>query len=193
MFTNEFVCCLLLLDKKFRRKAAILFILLGFLSIMDPHGSKGYRPSSHLVFDGEESSYEQWEVKFLAYLSLRKLKRTVLGEGPPNVNKNEQAYSEIVQHIDNRSLSLVMREAADDGQKALEILREHYAGAGESRIMSLYATISTLQMKSSENLTDLTGEEVKERCLMSMIANGLPQQYKPFVIAMNTTKEIHLF
>ena len=187
-------------------KAAILFILPGFLSIMDPHGSKGYRPSSHLVFDGEESSYEQWEVKFLAYLSLRTLKRTVLGEGPPNVNKNEQAYSEIVQHLDNRSLSLVMREAADDGQKALAILREHYAGAGESRIMSLYATISTLQMKSSENLTDYiiraedaatalktAGEEVKERCLMSMIANGLPQQYKPFVIAMNTTKEIDTY
>ena len=52
---------------------------------MDPSGSRGYGPSmqggkSHLMFDGEESNYEQWEVKLLAYLSLRKLKKTVLGE-----------------------------------------------------------------------------------------------------------------
>ena len=70
---------------------------------------KGYGPSakdrwSGLFFSGDENVYEQWEVKLLAYLSLRKLKKTVLGEGHIDPVKNEQAYSEIVQFLDNRSL-----------------------------------------------------------------------------------------
>ena len=154
---------------------------------MDPVGSsRGYGPSmqgrSHLLFDGEESHYEQWEVKLLAFLSLRKLKKTVLGIGVMDYNKNEQAFSEIVQLLDNRSIHLVMREAKDDGKKALEILREHYAGTGTSRIMSLYFVLCTLQKNKNESLIDYViraenaaagltnaGQEVPDPLLMSMV------------------------
>ena len=40
--------------------------------------------------------------------------------------KNGEAYAELVQCLDNKSLSLVMRDAKRDGRKALNILREHY-------------------------------------------------------------------
>ena len=105
------------------------------------------------MFDGEESSFEQWEVKFLAHLSLRKLKKTILGQGHIDPSKNEQAYSEMVQFLDSRSLSLIMRDAPDDGYKALQILREHYAGTSKPRIMSLYTTLCTLQ-KGNDSVTD---------------------------------------
>ena len=83
--------------------------------------ARGYGPkrSEYLVFDGEETNYEKWEVKLLTYLSLRKLKKTVLCEGGNDATKNEEAFSEIVQLLDDRSLSLVMRDAKDDGRKAL--------------------------------------------------------------------------
>ena len=173
---------------------------------MDLSGLKGYGPphvKSHLVFDGEESSYEQWEVKFLAHLSLRKLKRTVLGQGHVDPHKNEQAYSEMVQYLDKRSLSLVMRDAADDGKKALEILREHYAGTGKPRIMSLYTSLCTLNQKGNETITDYViraenaatalvsaGEIVSDQLLMAMVMKGLPAAYKPFVVVVNTTDRI---
>lgn len=40
--------------------------------------------------------------------------------------KNDEAYAELIQFLDDRSLSLVMREAADDGRGALKILRDYY-------------------------------------------------------------------
>jgi hypothetical protein len=42
-------------------------------------------------------------------------------------SKNAEAYAELVQLLDDdRSLSLIIRDAADDGQGALQILRNHY-------------------------------------------------------------------
>ena len=44
-----------------------------------------------LIYDGHEERYEQWEVKLLAYIRLRKLKKVVLGDnGDPA--KNEEAF-----------------------------------------------------------------------------------------------------
>ena len=172
---------------------------------MDPLGLKGYGPMhgrSHLMFDGEESSFEQWEVKFLAHLSLRKLKKTILGQGHVDPNKNEQAYSEMVQFLDSRSLSLIMRDAPDDGYKALQILREHYAGTSKPRIMSLYTALCTL-LKGKDSVTDYViraenaatalvnaGEVVSDQLLMAMVMKGLPTAYKPFVVVVNTTDKI---
>lgn len=36
--------------------------------------------------------------------------------------KNAEAYAELIQFLDVKSLSMVMREAADEGRKALKIL-----------------------------------------------------------------------
>ncbi len=63
------------------------------------------------------------------------LKDTVISEPPTRgdedeeaANRNEEAYAELIQYLDDKSLSLVMRDAADDGRKALRILRAYYAG-----------------------------------------------------------------
>lgn len=42
------------------------------------------------------------------------------GERDENAEKNEDAYAELIQFLNNKSLSLIMREAAE-----VEILREH--------------------------------------------------------------------
>ena len=65
------------------------------------------------MLDVEESSYEQWEVKFLARVSPRKLKKTALGDGHVSLHNNEQVYSDMVQCLDARCLSHFMRDAAD--------------------------------------------------------------------------------
>ncbi|KAL1278847.1 hypothetical protein QQF64_025520 [Cirrhinus molitorella] len=74
---------------------------------------------------------------FLGHMRLLGLKDTLLSETPPGAddedvaNKNEEAYAELIQYLDDKSLSLVMRYAADDGRKALQILRAYYAGKGK--------------------------------------------------------------
>ena len=56
------------------------------------------------------------------------LKTTMLpSENPPEEAKNEECYAELIQFLDDKNLSLVMRDTADGGRKALKILREHYA------------------------------------------------------------------
>ncbi|XP_028412844.1 uncharacterized protein LOC114535735 [Dendronephthya gigantea] len=91
--------------------------------------STGYGPRRTLVFDGNESKYELWEVKFLSFMRIQKLYNIFVpssDERELDESKNADAFAELVQCLDDRSLSLVIREAKDDGRKALTVLREHY-------------------------------------------------------------------
>ena len=62
-----------------------------------------------MYFDGDERKYEQWEIKFLGYMRLQNLKHIILPfETPPDVGKNEEAFAEMIQFLDDHILSLVM-------------------------------------------------------------------------------------
>ena len=93
--------------------------------------STGYDPRTRNFFDG--GKYELWEAKFIGYLHTLKLKSTV-ESATPEAAKNADVYTELIQILDDRSLSLMMREAKDDGKKAIGILREHYLSSGKPRI-----------------------------------------------------------
>lgn len=83
------------------------------------------------MFDRDETKSELWETKVLGYLHLLGLRDTVLKE--PNSEaevaadgkKNADAYAELIQFLDDKSLSLIMRDAPDNGRRALEILRDY--------------------------------------------------------------------
>lgn len=157
----------------------------------------GYGPRRTLIFDGDGSKYELWEVKFLGYMRLQKLHDVVIPkEGEKEEHSEEKkasAFAELVQCLDDRSLSLVIREANDDGRKALRVLREHYQGKGKPRIIALYTELTSLQMRESETTTDYTiraetsatslkaaGEEISDGLLVAMTLKGLPTSYRTF-------------
>ena len=185
--------------------------------------SRGYGPSrwSRLYFDGDERKFEQWLVKFMGYMRLQKLHdiidpptnttgddttATNTGEGATattaavvtdNTEKNAECFAELIQFLDNRSLSLVMRDAYDDGKKALSILKDHYAGKGKPRVISLYTELTSLCKMPSESVTDYiikaentatalrnADEAVSDALLIAMVLKGLPSQYKPFEVVM---------
>ena len=78
---------------------------------------------SRLLFDADEKNYEIWEIKFLGHLRLQGLKGIITSEPEGDeteeeVASNAEAYAEMIQFLDNKSLSLVMREAADDGARS---------------------------------------------------------------------------
>ena len=107
--------------------------------------STGYGPTrrdnrsrwSRLLFNGDETKYEIWETKFLGYLPTLGVKDTILGknlnEDKTDTERNEEAYNELIQFLDDKSLSLIMREASDNGREALRILRDHFAGKGKTK------------------------------------------------------------
>ena len=67
-----------------------------------------------------------------------------------NVEKNIDAFAQVIQCLDDRSLSLVMRDAKDYGRKAWKILRNHYIGKSKQRVLSLYTEFTSLQKGHDE-------------------------------------------
>ena len=162
--------------------------------------STGYGPrasASKLVFTGEENDNDLWEVRMLAYMGLQDLKTTILPsttEAEPA--KNEKAYAELVMLLDEKSLSMVMNEASDDGRQALEILRAHYKGTGKPRILTLYNNLCNLKL-GTEHLTDYisraerlsislksAGETISDSLLIAMVIKGLPSTYDNFLVVI---------
>ena len=74
------------------------------------------------MFNGDETDYEMWEVKLLAYMRLKKLHDIIKPSDTTadvDASKNADAFAELVQFLDNRSLGLVMRDANNKGKEAL--------------------------------------------------------------------------
>lgn len=112
------------------------------------------------------------------------------------------AYAELMQFLDDKSLSLVMRDAADSGRAALQILRDYYAGTAQPRIVTLYTELTSLQKLSSKSVTEYiicaetvmtalknAGEELSDGLLVAMVLKGLPESFKPFTIHVTQRDE----
>jgi len=141
-------------------------------------------------------------------MRLRKLRDVILP--PPNTevdaNKNAEAFAELIQFLDDKSLSLVMRDAADDGIKALEILRQHYAGTGKPHIITLYTELTSLSKCTNESVTDYViraekaatalnnaEEKVSDSLLIALVLKGLPESYKSFVVVITQSDKQRSF
>lgn len=109
---------------------------------------------SRLVFDGDEKGYELWETKLSGHLRLQELTDIILydpyEDDETDEEKNAEAYADLIQFLDDKSLSLIMREAPDNGRKALQILRTDYAGKGKPQIISLYYTVLYVLYQSTK-------------------------------------------
>ena len=154
----------------------------------------------NLYFNGENSNYELFEVKFLSYLRMMKLhvfvvdeNGVLLKEDPVDSSKNSEVFACLVQFLDDKSLSIIIRDAKNNGRKSLEILRNHYIGSSKPRIISLYCELTTLKLAVDESITDYllrgettytrlneAGEKVSESLLIAMLLKGLPDEFKSF-------------
>ena len=102
---------------------------------------------NRLIFNGDEGYYELWETKFSAHLHLKDL-GDVIDVDSPDAAKNKKVFAELVLLLDDVSLSLVMRDAKDDGKSAVTILREHYSGKSKPRIIASEAERSEMSSQS---------------------------------------------
>ena len=94
----------------------------------------GTHATHNLHFDGNEEKYDMWECKFLSYMRLKKLKKVIVPDGPvATAEQREDAFAELVQFLDKRSVGLVMRSGADDGRKSIEDPEESLRGLQQAK------------------------------------------------------------
>ena len=189
----------------------------GQSSTDQPRGANnltGYGPSivtqrPKLHFDGDDLKYELWIIKFHAYLRLQNLLEALNPNYVPAdgaEDKNERVYAELVQFLDDKSLSLIIREAKDDGRAALKILERHYAGNSKPRVIGLYVQLTTLKLKETETATDYilrtqrtadalvtAGENISDSLLIAMAIKGLSEKYSAFVAVMTQKEDQQTF
>ncbi|KAL7637430.1 UNVERIFIED_CONTAM: hypothetical protein RMT77_012158 [Armadillidium vulgare] len=153
----------------------------------------GYGPR-RLYFDGDVEKYELWEVKFLGHLRLQNLLHVINDStADADGDDNAKVFAELVLVLDDRSLSLIIRDAKDDGKKALKILHDHYLGSSKPRVIALYTELTSLKLGSDEDVTDYilraetaatflksAGETVSDSLLIAMVLKGLPSGYRTF-------------
>jgi hypothetical protein len=75
-------------------------ILLDVISCTTGYGPRRDIPGRYgrLLFDGDERKYEQWEIKFLGYMRLQKLRDTIVASDEDEVSddKNAEAFAELI-------------------------------------------------------------------------------------------------
>jgi len=94
----------------------------------------------------------------------------------------------------------------DDGKKALEILRQQYAGSGKPRIISLYTELTSLVKRSDESVTDYViraetaaaalnsaNENISDSLLIAMVLKGLPESCKLFIVVVTQSDKEQTF
>ncbi|KAJ8035075.1 hypothetical protein HOLleu_22171 [Holothuria leucospilota] len=131
---------------------------------------------------------------FLAYLRTLSLRDTILLEQPDPQN-SERCYSELVNLTDDKCLALIIRDAPDDGKKALGILRTHFAGNSKPRIIALYTELTSLMKDEYKTVTDYilraeravsalrnAGETISDGLMIAMVFTGLPRSFRPFTV-----------
>ena len=123
--------------------------------------STGYGPSSRynrLIFNGDAEKYELFEEKFMGYLRIKKLKAAVCSTSDElnddEKDKNEEAYAELIQFLDEKSISLIRRDAKNDCRGSLKILQSHYIGKGKPRVISLWTELTSIRKTSDQSAVD---------------------------------------
>ena len=122
------------------------------------YGSKAAK--LFFFFDGNESKYELWAVKFQGYLRIQHLHQIILSATDKSgdmdfIEKNATIFAKLIQYLNDKSLSLVIREAQDNGRKALRILREHYLLKGKLKVIFIRVeNLSNVLKEAGEVISD---------------------------------------
>ena len=98
-------------------------------------------------------------MKFLGSLRIQHWHQIILSPTDQSddidfVEKNATVFAELIQYLDDKNLSLVIRDARDNGRKALTILRECYLSKGKPKVISLYTELISLRRLESGFITD---------------------------------------
>ena len=150
------------------------------------------------VFEGKSEDLEWWLAKAMVYLTKHhpeqaKCAKAGTVDDLKKIDKwqeaNEGLYNFFIETLDKKTGKLIIREAKDDGYKALRVIKDHHVGCVKNNGMLALFELVTIAMKPDQTLTDYQiklkelNAEVKEskftmdeiNVVCGMI--GLPEKY----------------
>ena len=159
------------------------------------------------MFSGKEEEYNIWETRFLGYMVIKNIQDTIiLSTTDPDPGKNEKAYAELILGLDVTFLSIIMNDAKNDGRRALKLLRAHYRGSGNPRILTLYSNRCNLKYDDEDDLTvyisraerlasnpKAAQETISDSLLVAMVMKGLPSTFDSFIVFVTQSAKDYRF
>ena len=160
------------------------------------------------LFDGDVSKYGIWEVMILGYLRIQYSSQIILSltdqsDDVDFVEKNPTVFAVLIQDLDDKSLSLEIRDAQDNRRKPLILLSEYYLSKGKLKVISLYTELTSLRRLESESITDYiiraenisnalkeAWEVISDGLMIYMILKGLPPNFKHFTTYISKKKTL---
>ena len=165
-----------------------------------PNVTNNYSPKTFVRFDGQPKNYEVFETSFLSSLRLEGLHLALdkyVNERPAtgfDIKKaKERIYDYLCICLDRNSVSIIRRNALDDGVKALAELKKFYLRDTNQRLHKLWRSFITCKMQENDlssflsgideviaNLSE-SGEKISDALKVVTVLNGLSSQFNNFV------------
>ena len=146
-----------------------------------------------LQFSGEEDDFAYWSEKFEGYMHTKKLRGQLLGTDASNDDEKYNIWAELVQCLDKRSIMMLKSECKGNWPEAWKRLTAHFSSSETPRVMNLLEQLTSLSLKPTEEMTDyliraetlsssseVAGEKISEKLLVSVVLKGLPDSYEYF-------------
>jgi len=162
------------------------------------------------IFSGKESEWSEWKAKFQAVLRSKKLLKHLSSEMPDEglgddselfvsagetaldkwMDNDQALYYELIIHTTGTACKLVQQfEERTQGQKAWEVLKEKYEGAGTFETMELIEELVSFKIADPSKDPDLSfikverlqrrlrdrGEEYTDNMLRDLVLFKLPR------------------
>ena len=116
--------------------------------------------------------------------------------------KTLEFFALMVQLLDNKSLSLLIRDSRSDGRLAMKIMKYHDVGDSKYRLIGLYTELMSIKMLTDERVTNYkiraekaisslitVSENITDSLLIVMNLKSLPEDFKPFSAVATQQKE----
>ena len=164
----------------------------------------GYGPSAPVkVFDGDPNNWELWEDYFICRLRTLKIHTGLSkysSERPESFDETiikRSIYDQLTLCLDPVSHGLIRRQAKDDGEEALKVLRNYYLRDTQHRTHTLWRSIINAKMENrsakeyiaflDETCSSLkeAKQEVNDGLLVNITLNGLSPAYDSFIAVAN--------